>query len=59
MPADLAAALDPDARAFLDSLSYTHRKEYVRWIEEAKRAETRQARIEKAAGMLAERVRHP
>ena len=59
VPDDLAAALDPDARAFLDSLSYTHRKEYVRWIEEAKRAETRQARIGKAAGMLAERVRHP
>jgi uncharacterized protein YdeI (YjbR/CyaY-like superfamily) len=39
--------------------SYTHRKEYVRWIQEAKRAETRQARVAKAAVMLAERVRHP
>jgi uncharacterized protein YdeI (YjbR/CyaY-like superfamily) len=59
LPADLAAALDPDARAFLDSLSYTHRKEYVRWIEEAKRDETRRSRVEKAAIMLADRVRHP
>jgi uncharacterized protein YdeI (YjbR/CyaY-like superfamily) len=31
----------------------------VRWIEEAKREETRRARIEKAAAMLADRVRHP
>jgi hypothetical protein len=59
VPPDLAAALDPDARAFFYSLAYTHRKEYVRWIEEAKRDETRRARIEKAAMMLAERVRHP
>jgi uncharacterized protein YdeI (YjbR/CyaY-like superfamily) len=59
VPADLAAALDPEARAKLDSLSYTHRKEYVRWIEEAKREETRRARIEKAAAMLREGIRHP
>jgi hypothetical protein len=59
VPDDLAAALDPEARAFLDSLSYTHRKEYVRWIEEAKRTETRQARVTKAAAMLRDRVRHP
>jgi hypothetical protein len=59
VPSDLAAALDPEAREFFDSLAYTHRKEYVRWIEEAKREETRHARVEKAAAMLAERVRHP
>jgi Bacteriocin-protection, YdeI or OmpD-Associated/Domain of unknown function (DUF1905) len=59
VPVDLTEALDPDARAFLESLSYTHRKEYVRWIEEAKRAETREARVAKAAAMLRDRVRHP
>lgn len=59
VPADLAAALDPDSLAFLESLAYTHKKEYVRWIEDAKRAETRRARIEKAAALLADRVRHP
>jgi Bacteriocin-protection, YdeI or OmpD-Associated/Domain of unknown function (DUF1905) len=59
VPADLAAALSPEAHAFLDSLAFTHRKEYVRWIEEAKRSETRQARITKAAAMLADGVRHP
>jgi Bacteriocin-protection, YdeI or OmpD-Associated/Domain of unknown function (DUF1905) len=59
VPEDLAAALDSDARAFFDSLSYTYRKEYARWIEEAKRAETRQARVAKAATMLRDGVRHP
>lgn len=41
LPADLAAALDKGSRAFFDSLSFTHQKEYARWIEGAKRAETR------------------
>ena len=59
VPPDLAAVLDEDLRAFFDSLSYTHRKEYVRWIEEAKRQETRRTRVEKAAAMLADGVRHP
>jgi Bacteriocin-protection, YdeI or OmpD-Associated/Domain of unknown function (DUF1905) len=56
LPADLAAALGPEtsARAFFDSLSYTHRKEWVRWITEAKRPETRQARVEKAVAGLRE-----
>lgn len=41
-----------DARAFFDKLAYSHRREYVRWIEEAKRAETRTARVAKAIEML-------
>ena len=50
VPADLAAALDaePGARARFDGLSYTNRKEIVRSVEEAKAAETRRRRIEKA-----------
>ena len=59
LPADLDAALDPDARAAYDALSYTHRKEWVRWVEEAKKPETRAARIEKtAAGLKAGRKTH-
>lgn len=52
---DLAAALStrPDARVVFDGLSYSHRREYVEWIEEAKRAETRARRIAKALDMLA------
>jgi hypothetical protein len=61
VPDDLRAALEPEPelRAFFDSLSYTHRKEYVRWIEGAKRDETRSRRIAKAVEMLCEGVRTP
>lgn len=54
-PADLRAALEaaPESAAFFEGLSYTHRREYVKWIEEAKREETRRSRIAKAVEMLA------
>ena len=54
IPADLADALAGDraARAFFDRLSYTHRKELVCWVEEAKKAETRAARITKTVESL-------
>ena len=47
LPPDLADALaaNAQARTFFDGLSFTHRKEWVRWVEEAKKAETRAARI--------------
>jgi hypothetical protein len=56
VPADLARAFtrSPAARENFDGLSYSHRKAYVEWIEEAKRVETRQRRIEKAIDMLTE-----
>jgi hypothetical protein len=54
VPADLAEALahDERARQFFDTLAFTHRKEWVRWVEEAKRAETRSTRIDKAVASL-------
>jgi hypothetical protein len=54
VPPDLADALarDSTAQRFFDDLSYTHRKEWVRWIEEAKKRETRRARIAKAMTAL-------
>jgi hypothetical protein len=54
VPADLLAALqgEPEAEAFFGRLSYTHQKETVAWIEEAKREETRQARIARAIELL-------
>ena len=60
-PPELEAALAQDRALweFFNSLSYTHRKEYVRWIEEAKKEETRRARVEKAVAMLREHVRTP
>ena len=54
LPTDLAAAMDDAARTTYDGLSYTHRKEWVRWVEEAKRPETRASRIERTAAALRE-----
>jgi uncharacterized protein YdeI (YjbR/CyaY-like superfamily) len=54
LPDDLAAAFDDAARATYDGLSFTHRKEWVRWVEEAKKPETRTARIEKTLAALRE-----
>jgi uncharacterized protein YdeI (YjbR/CyaY-like superfamily) len=49
-----ALALDPQARSAYEGLAYTHRKEYARWIAEAKREETRRGRVAKALEMLRE-----
>lgn len=43
---------DKEAKAFFDKLSYTHQKEYVNWINEAKKEETRHNRIIKTLEML-------
>jgi len=61
VPDDLRAALRsaPDAATAFEQLSTTHRKEYVRWVEEAKREATRRARVEKTVAMLRDGVRHP
>ena len=49
VPADFAQSLvAAGADGRFASLAYSHRKEHVRAIEEAKTAETRQRRIEKA-----------
>ena len=56
VPPDLAAALeaDPEARRRFDGLSYSHRLRHVLAIDEAKSAETRQRRIDRAVVMLRE-----
>jgi hypothetical protein len=54
VPDDLAAAMDDRARTHFDGLAFSHRKEWVRWVEEAKKPETRAARIEKTAASLRE-----
>jgi hypothetical protein len=60
VPEDLANLLKcENLRAVFDKLSYTHRREYCRWITEAKRAETRVARLAKAAGMLRDGIKTP
>jgi xanthine/CO dehydrogenase XdhC/CoxF family maturation factor len=56
VPDALAAALDadPQARTAFDALAHTHRKEFARWVTEAKREETRDRRIAKMLEMLHE-----
>ena len=54
IPEDFQKMLDgnPVAGKFYHSLSYTHQKEYVQWIEEARREATRERRLQKALDML-------
>ena len=54
VPSDLKAALAANsaARAVWEKMSYTHRKEYVQAVLDAKRLETRLRRIEKTVEML-------
>lgn len=56
VPADLETALAarPASREQFEKLSYSHKREYVEWIEGAKRDETREARVGKAVEMLVE-----
>ncbi len=60
VPEDLAVALaDARLRDAFDRLSYTHRKEYVTWVEEAKREETRRTRIGRSVELLKGGVKTP
>jgi Bacteriocin-protection, YdeI or OmpD-Associated/Domain of unknown function (DUF1905) len=51
---DVASALDaaPQAKAFFEGLATFYRNTYVKWIESAKRAETRAARIDEMIALL-------
>jgi hypothetical protein len=54
VPDDFASALDgePEAKRRFESLSYSHKRQHVMAIDEAKTAETRKRRIDKAIAML-------
>jgi hypothetical protein len=54
VPQELLIAFERDsaAKAAFDKLAFTHRKEYARWIAEAKKEETRERRVAKAVEML-------
>lgn len=58
MPDDLAAALDvdPSLRAAFEGLPYSHRKERARSVADAKKAETREARIAKIVQEMQDRI---
>lgn len=53
VPDDLEAELRSSrVQAKFDALAYTHRKEFVRWVTEAKRPQTRADRIAKTLEMV-------
>jgi len=54
VPQDLLEALklNPQAESAFSRLSYTHQREYVSWLEQAKREQTRQRRLSQIINML-------
>jgi uncharacterized protein YdeI (YjbR/CyaY-like superfamily) len=56
VPDDLSAALEqnPAARTVFESFAPSHRREYLEWITEAKRPETRERRVAQTLEWLAE-----
>ena len=54
LPQALLAVLDadPEAAAVFQKLSYTRQKEFVEWVNGAKRSETQGKRIKQAMAML-------
>jgi uncharacterized protein YdeI (YjbR/CyaY-like superfamily) len=56
VPDDLTAALrrNKQARDAFEDFTYSHKKEYVEWITEAKTDATRQKRLETAVAWIAE-----
>jgi hypothetical protein len=60
LPAELQKLLKKEkVWAVFDKLSYTHKKEYARWITGAKREETRATRLAKCVEMLRSGVKTP
>jgi hypothetical protein len=54
LPTDIRTALEaePAAQTHFSNLSYSHQREYVQWVTDAKREETRQSRIKRMIEML-------
>ena len=50
---------NPKEKKFFDSLSFTNRKEYAKWIIDAKRETTQQERLEKTLSKLKEGKKNP
>ncbi|MBU8883811.1 YdeI/OmpD-associated family protein [Kaistella sp. DKR-2] len=54
IPEDVQAVFkeNPKVKELFDAMSYTHRKEYIRWIMDAKKPETRENRKVKMTAMI-------
>jgi hypothetical protein len=59
VPEDLRERLAADSTAaqFFEQLSFTHRKEWVQWVTEAKLSETRASRVDRTVEALRGRRR--
>jgi hypothetical protein len=59
IPSDMMKALERDskAKAMFGAMSFSHRKAYVEWIEQAKKRQTREQRIKKSLQMILKRAR--
>jgi len=59
VPTDLKKALGRNLKAkkFFDESSYTNQKEYVQWIKDAKKQETREHRIKEAVEQLTKGIK--
>jgi uncharacterized protein YdeI (YjbR/CyaY-like superfamily) len=55
VPHDLQIALhdDPAAEAAFETLPYSHKREYIDWILEARRADTRARRVDETVSAVA------
>ncbi|OGX84552.1 YdeI/OmpD-associated family protein [Hymenobacter glacialis] len=60
-PTDLAQQLaaNPKAAAYFAKLAYTHQRDYVRWLEGAKKAETRAQRLTETVELLSQGRKRP
>lgn len=54
IPRELAVVLeaDPESWERFESIPPSHREEYVNWVAEARRSDTRRRRAERIPGML-------
>ena len=61
LPEDLKKKLDKNhsLSEFFNSLAFTNKKEYVRWILDAKKEETRKSRVKQTIEMLRKGAKNP
>lgn len=61
MPEDLQNLLNgnPECRDYFNTLSATNKKEYMTWVQSAKRVETRQNRLAKTKMLLQDKIPNP
>lgn len=61
IPEDFKKLFEENRQAmdFFNTLSYTNRKEYVQWINSAKKAKTREKRLNESIKMLLNKVKRP